>query len=572
MGAWSLHPAQIAIAKRVFSPDPDEVAFAKKVIEAIPDGRGVHMIDGKMQDDATWKQCKVMVNLAEMLARKDPELAEAYGFTPRRRRRRAAYVCPRSALSGGRFSDRAEPADNDRVMRVICALRLGAATAAVAGAVMGPAAAEAAETASQSFTVTGEHTFVVPAGVTSVRVTLVGGNGGSGAGGAPGGTADTVAATLSVNPGETIFAEVAGDGNTASAAEHAGFPGAGGGGEGGGRGLGAGGGGGGGASDLRTCSEVSRRCVRGTGVSSSRLIVAGGGGGGGGSGLEPSSTAGGNGGDAHHFGYAGSTDAHADVGGSGGLAATLVEGGGPGAPSAGCILATGSECPTSGGPGVGGVGGAGALGGGGGGGGGGLFGGGGGGGGAFRELGIGMPASGGGGGGGGGSSGPVGASVSNYSLQPTASGAEPAIERRLDDAPAGRDDWSAECDHQHQRHSQRHGQSGRLTGQRLPRSHLAGARGRSIDAMPAAGRRRQHTGRRVGRNSGANGRDHLHVYARRCQCPGLHQRLGGDVRDPGAGDAGWRSLHLRLWLSANCHESEDEPHTLSPRPARRHDL
>jgi len=82
VGAWSLHPAQITIAKRVFSPEPDEVAFAKKVIEAIPDGRGVHMIDGKMQDDATWKQCKVMVNLAEMLARKDPELAEAYGFTP----------------------------------------------------------------------------------------------------------------------------------------------------------------------------------------------------------------------------------------------------------------------------------------------------------------------------------------------------------------------------------------------------------------------------------------------------------------------------------------------------------
>jgi malyl-CoA/(S)-citramalyl-CoA lyase len=82
VGAWSLHPAQIAIAKRVFSPEPAEVAFAKKVIEAIPDGRGVHMIDGKMQDDATWKQCKVMVNLAEMLARKDPELAAAYGFEP----------------------------------------------------------------------------------------------------------------------------------------------------------------------------------------------------------------------------------------------------------------------------------------------------------------------------------------------------------------------------------------------------------------------------------------------------------------------------------------------------------
>jgi malyl-CoA/(S)-citramalyl-CoA lyase len=78
VGAWSLHPAQIEIARKVFSPDPDEVAFAKKVIEAIPDGRGVHMIDGKMQDDATWKQCRVMVDLAEMLAAKDPELAAAY--------------------------------------------------------------------------------------------------------------------------------------------------------------------------------------------------------------------------------------------------------------------------------------------------------------------------------------------------------------------------------------------------------------------------------------------------------------------------------------------------------------
>lgn len=80
VGAWSLHPAQIDVAKKVFSPDPAEVKFAKKVIEAIPDGRGVHMIDGKMQDDATWKQCKVMVDLAEQLAEKDPELAEAYGF------------------------------------------------------------------------------------------------------------------------------------------------------------------------------------------------------------------------------------------------------------------------------------------------------------------------------------------------------------------------------------------------------------------------------------------------------------------------------------------------------------
>ena len=30
------------------------------------------MIDGKMQDDATWKQCRVMVDLAELLAAQGP--------------------------------------------------------------------------------------------------------------------------------------------------------------------------------------------------------------------------------------------------------------------------------------------------------------------------------------------------------------------------------------------------------------------------------------------------------------------------------------------------------------------
>ncbi|WP_210493872.1 CoA ester lyase [Patulibacter sp. SYSU D01012] len=80
VGTWSLHPVQIDIAKKVFSPDPDEVAFAKKIIEAIPDGKGVHMIDGKMQDDASWKQAKVLVELAEQLAENDDELKAAYGF------------------------------------------------------------------------------------------------------------------------------------------------------------------------------------------------------------------------------------------------------------------------------------------------------------------------------------------------------------------------------------------------------------------------------------------------------------------------------------------------------------
>ncbi len=79
VGAWTLHPAQIPIARRVFSPDPADVAWARRVIEAMGDGTGAVMIEGKMQDDATVKQCRVMVDLATMLAARDPELAVMYG-------------------------------------------------------------------------------------------------------------------------------------------------------------------------------------------------------------------------------------------------------------------------------------------------------------------------------------------------------------------------------------------------------------------------------------------------------------------------------------------------------------
>jgi len=80
LGAWSLHPDQIAIAKKVFSPAIDEVLFAKKILASMPEGGGVAMIDGKMQDDATFKQAKVMVDLAKQVAAKDPDMAAAYEF------------------------------------------------------------------------------------------------------------------------------------------------------------------------------------------------------------------------------------------------------------------------------------------------------------------------------------------------------------------------------------------------------------------------------------------------------------------------------------------------------------
>ncbi|WP_411121090.1 HpcH/HpaI aldolase/citrate lyase family protein [Streptomyces sp. x-19] len=78
VGAWSLHPVQIGIAKKVFSPAPADVAWARRVIAAMGDGTGAVMIDGKMQDDATVKQCRVVVELADALVTRDPALRAAY--------------------------------------------------------------------------------------------------------------------------------------------------------------------------------------------------------------------------------------------------------------------------------------------------------------------------------------------------------------------------------------------------------------------------------------------------------------------------------------------------------------
>ena len=63
-----------------FSPDPAEVAFAQKIVAAMPDGTGAVMIEGKMQDDATWKQAKVLVDLARLVEAKDPAMATQYGL------------------------------------------------------------------------------------------------------------------------------------------------------------------------------------------------------------------------------------------------------------------------------------------------------------------------------------------------------------------------------------------------------------------------------------------------------------------------------------------------------------
>jgi malyl-CoA/(S)-citramalyl-CoA lyase len=78
VGAWSLHPKQIEIANRVFSPSVDDITHARRVVAAMGDGTGAVMLDGKMEDDASVKQCLVLVELAEQLAGIDPALKQLY--------------------------------------------------------------------------------------------------------------------------------------------------------------------------------------------------------------------------------------------------------------------------------------------------------------------------------------------------------------------------------------------------------------------------------------------------------------------------------------------------------------
>jgi hypothetical protein len=244
-------------------------------------------------------------------------------------------------------------------------MRRALVIASVAAAALALLAPSAQALVTEKFTIEGEHMFTVPDGVHKIGVKAIGGTGGD-AGTVLGGEAAEVTSYLLVSPGETLYAEVGGRGQSQGEGGAGGLNGG---------GSAGGGGGGGGASDVRTEPSAVELSTNDT-----RLIVAAGGGGAGGTGPE---NKGGTGGAAEEEGFEG-FESFANFGGGPGESSTGGAGGG------GCGGQGGLGDLGIGG--VGGIGEAGANGGGGGG--AGLYGGGGGGGGcAF-----------GGGGGGGGSS------------------------------------------------------------------------------------------------------------------------------------------------------------------------
>jgi hypothetical protein len=182
-----------------------------------------------------------------------------------------------------------------------------------------------------TYSTVGEDTFTVPAGVTSLRVEVMGAHGGNGAAGSTafggaGGYGNDVTALVSSLPANGIlYVEVGGAGGSSgtvatpspgSAGGAGGFNG----GAAGGNGYlfgnsygGGGGGGGGGASDIRTLSRGAANSL------ASRLVVAGGGGGGGGAVVMANSSGGAGGGGGNGTGSIIAYGGTADDGGSGAL-------------------------------------------------------------------------------------------------------------------------------------------------------------------------------------------------------------------------------------------------------------
>ena len=80
-GAGCIHPDQVAVLNRVFSPDPAKVEYARRVVDAFADGiaRGTASVnlDGKMVDIPVVKRAEVILARARVVAETERRKADA---------------------------------------------------------------------------------------------------------------------------------------------------------------------------------------------------------------------------------------------------------------------------------------------------------------------------------------------------------------------------------------------------------------------------------------------------------------------------------------------------------------
>ncbi len=80
-GAYCIHPDQVPILNRVFTPVPEKVEFARRVVaafeEGLAQGRASINLDGRMVDTPVYKRAKALLDHAGILAEKDAQKAQA---------------------------------------------------------------------------------------------------------------------------------------------------------------------------------------------------------------------------------------------------------------------------------------------------------------------------------------------------------------------------------------------------------------------------------------------------------------------------------------------------------------
>ncbi|MEW6351471.1 MAG: CoA ester lyase [Thermodesulfobacteriota bacterium] len=80
-GAYCIHPDQVPILNRVFTPLPEKVDFARRVVtafeEGLAQGRASISLDGRMVDTPVYKRGKALLERARIVAEKDAQKARA---------------------------------------------------------------------------------------------------------------------------------------------------------------------------------------------------------------------------------------------------------------------------------------------------------------------------------------------------------------------------------------------------------------------------------------------------------------------------------------------------------------